>query len=43
MNQNSLLPTVYEVWGKVMFLQVFVCSQGALPLEGGLPLDGGGV
>ena len=31
------LPTAYEVWGKVMFSQVYVCSQLGLPLEvGGL-------
>ena len=34
------LPLANEVWGKVMFLLMLVCSHGGLPLEGRLPLGG---
>ena len=44
-----LLPHANEVWGKVILLLMFVCSQGGLPLKwggsayrgGGLPTRGG--
>ena len=41
----TLLPPANEVWGKVMFSQVFVCAQGmCLPLgPGGVYLSLGGV
>ena len=28
--RTVFLPTAYEVWAKVMFSQVFICSQGCL-------------
>ena len=31
---RMFLPTASEVWGKVMFLQVSVCSQGGCGMEG---------
>ena len=38
------LHAIYEVLGKVMFSQVFVCVHWGLPLErGGLPLEGEGL
>ena len=41
MELRKFLPAAYEVWEKVMFLHMFVCPEGGLPLEGvGLPLEG---
>ena len=33
---REFLPLANEVWGKVMFLHLSICSQGGLHLEGGL-------